>query len=126
MENLDIQLGKSCKNSQEFMNLCAVHFIHNLGIDSSDIRLIYNSETHTAYLEIHVHYLKDRHLLGDKHINGTLKLILDNGWDSIKAELQDISKKDVQDYLFSLSHFIEQVECTYPDMFGEFNPSERN
>jgi hypothetical protein len=108
------------------MNLFAVHLMHDLGIDNSDIRLIHNSETHTSYLEIHVHYLKDRLLFGDKHINGTMKLILDNGWDYIRVELQDISQKDVQDYLFSLSRFIVQVKCTYPDMFGEFNPSERD
>lgn len=126
MKSFDVQLELSCKNAQEFMNLCAVHFMHDMGINNSDIKLIYNPDTHTAYLEIHVHYLKDRLLRQDKHINGTMKLILDNGWDSIKVELQDLSEKDVEIYLFSLTRFIEQVKSTYPDMFGEFNPSERD
>lgn len=125
LKTLDIQLGLSCKNSQEFMNLCAVHFMHDLNVNNSDIKLLYNSQTHTAFLEIHVLYFRGRFLLKDKHINGTMKLTLDNGWDWIRIELQELSEKDIEMFLFSLNHFIQQVKTTYPDLFGEFNPSER-
>lgn len=135
MNQKDFRLGLACKNSKEFMNMCAVYYIHHLGTNSEDIRVIWNPEIHTTYLEIRIHYLRDRSLIGfsgfkyihlEKKVNGTMKLILDNGWDWITIQLENLSEKDVKNHLLCLIAFVEEVKNANPEMFGEFNPSERD
>jgi hypothetical protein len=61
----------------------------------------------------------------DRHVNGTMKLTLDNGWDWIRIDLYNLSEKDVSAQLFCLRTFVQELKRNYPDIFGEFNPSER-
>jgi hypothetical protein len=129
MNQKDFSLGLACKDSKEFMDMCAVYFMHHLGINHKDIQVIWNPETHTSYLELRIHFIAEgklRGLLPDRHVNGTMKLTLDNGWDWIQIELDNLSENDLKEHFICLGAFIIEVKQAYPDMFGEFNPSERD
>jgi hypothetical protein len=129
MKNLKMELGLACKNSKDFIDMLGVYLGHHLDINlGKDIKPLYNYETHTTILEVHIHYIREgklRGLLPDAHVNGTMKISLDNGWDWIEIELDNLSEKDVSDHLLCVKAFIEEIKETYSDLFGEFNPSER-
>lgn len=128
MMQKDYPMELACKNSKDFMDMCAVYFMHQIGSKHDDIKVVWNPETHVTYLELEVHYLREGKLRGlfpDRHVNGTMKLTLDNGWDWIRIDLYNLSEKDVSAQLFCLRTFVQELKRNYPDIFGEFNPSER-
>jgi hypothetical protein len=129
MNHLSIELGLACKNSKDFIDMLGVYLGHHLEINlGRDVKPLYNKVTHISILEVHVHYIRKgklRGLLPDAHVNGTLRIILDNGWEWVSIELDNLSEKDISDHLLCIKAFIEEIKSTNPDMFGEFDPSER-
>lgn len=128
MKHLKIELGLACKNSKDFINMLAVYLVHHLGINAKDIESIYKYDTHIATLNIHIHYIREGKLRGlfpDVHVNGYIEIVLDNGWDWLSIDLDNLSEKDVLDHLLCMKAFIEQIKDAQPNMFGEFDPSKR-
>lgn len=111
------------------MDMLAVYLGHHLGLNlSKDIRPLYNFDTHTTIMEIHIHFIREGKIRGifpDAHINGTMKLTLDNGWDWIQIDLDSLSEKDIELYRFRILTFVKEIRESNPEMFAEFDPSER-
>lgn len=129
MNHLSIELGLACKNSKDFIDMLGVYLGHHLEINlGRDVNPHYDNVTHTSTLEVHVHYIREgkfRGLLPDAHVNGTMNITVDNGWEWVSISLDKISEKDVSEHLLCIKAFIEEIKSVHPEMFGEFDPSER-
>lgn len=113
MKHLVVQIGLACKDSKTFLDMLGDYLGRKLDINiGKDIRAFYNIQTHTSFLAIHIHYLKKGRLAGmlpDVHVNGTMKLTLDNGWDWISVDLDKVNLQKEKDVLLEKIKFYNSL-----------------